>query len=42
LVAEAVVRAVSMGYLAYNPMDLTVRLSSKGLALLRAVGEGAN
>jgi hypothetical protein len=40
--SEAVVRAVSMGYLAYNPMDLTVRLSSKGLALLRAVGEGAN
>jgi hypothetical protein len=40
--SEAVVRAVSMGYLVYNPMDLTVRLSSKGLALLRAVGEGAN
>jgi hypothetical protein len=40
--SEAVVRAVSMGYLAYNPMDLTVRLSSKGLALLNAIGEGAN
>jgi len=40
--SEAVVRAVTTGYLAYNPMDLTVRLSSKGLALLRAVGEGAN
>jgi len=37
--SEAVVRAVSMGYLAYNPMDLTVRLSSKGLALLNAIGE---
>jgi len=37
--SEAVVRAVSMGYLAYNPMDLTVRLSSKGLALLRAITE---
>ena len=40
--SEAVIKAVTMGYLAYNPMDLTVRLSSKGLALLRAVGEGAN
>jgi hypothetical protein len=40
--SEAVVRAVSMGYLAYNPMDLTVRLSSKGLALLNAIGEWAN
>jgi hypothetical protein len=40
--SEAVVRAVTTGYLTYNPMDLTVRLSSKGLALLRAVGEGAN
>jgi hypothetical protein len=37
--SDAVVRAVSMGYLAYNPMDLTVRLSSKGLALLNAIGE---
>jgi len=40
--SEAVVRAVTTGYLAYNPMDLTVRLSSKGLALLNAIGEGAN
>jgi len=37
--SEAVVRAVTMGYLVYNPMDLTVRLSSKGLALLRATTE---
>jgi hypothetical protein len=37
--SDAVVRAVSMGYLAYNPMDLTVRLSSKGLALLNTIGE---
>jgi len=37
--SEAVVRAVTMGYLVYNPMDLTVRLSSKGLALLRAITE---
>jgi hypothetical protein len=37
--SDAVVRAVSMGYLVYNPMDLTVRLSSKGLALLRATTE---
>jgi hypothetical protein len=37
--SDAVVRAVSMGYLVYNPMDLTVRLSSKGLALLNAIGE---
>ena len=37
--SETVVRAVSMGYLVYNPMDLTVRLSSKGLALLNAIGE---
>jgi len=37
--SDAVVRAVSMGYLAYNPMDLTVRLSAKGLALLGAVSE---
>ena len=37
--SEAVVRAVSMGYLAYNSMDLTVRLSSKGLALLNTIGE---
>jgi len=40
--SDAVVRAVSMGYLAYNPMDLTVRLSSKGLALLRATTEEEN
>jgi len=39
--SDAVVRAVSMGYLAYNPMDLTVRLSSKGLALLNAINEEA-
>jgi len=37
--SETVVRAVTMGYLVYNPMDLTVRLSSKGLALLNAIGE---
>ena len=37
--SDAVVRAVSMGYLVYNPMDLTVRLSAKGLALLRATTE---
>jgi hypothetical protein len=37
--SDAVVRAVSMGYLVYNPMDLTVRLSSKGLALLNTIGE---
>jgi hypothetical protein len=37
--SEAVIRAVAMGYLAYNPMDLTVRLSSKGLALLGAITE---
>jgi hypothetical protein len=37
--SEAVVRAVTMGYLVYNPMDLTVRLSAKGLALLRATTE---
>ncbi|PLC68447.1 hypothetical protein B7L70_03525 [Vulcanisaeta sp. EB80] len=37
--SEAVVRAVTMGYLVYNPMDLTVRLSSKGLALLNAITE---
>jgi len=37
--SEAVVRAVTMGYLVYNPMDLTVRLSAKGLALLGAVSE---
>jgi len=37
--SETVVRAVTMGYLAYNPMDLTVRLSAKGLALLGAVSE---
>jgi len=40
--SEAVVRAVTMGYLVYNPMDLTVRLSSKGLALLRATTEEEN
>jgi len=40
--SEAVVRAVSMGYLVYNPMDLTVRLSAKGLALLRATTEEEN
>jgi len=37
--SDAVVRAVSMGYLVYNPMDLTVRLSSKGLALLNTITE---
>jgi hypothetical protein len=37
--SEAVIKAVTMGYLTYNPMDLTVRLSSKGLALLNAIGE---
>ncbi|MDT7970843.1 MAG: hypothetical protein RQ842_09750 [Vulcanisaeta sp.] len=37
--SDAVVRAVTMGYLVYNPMDLTVRLSAKGLALLRATTE---
>jgi hypothetical protein len=37
--SEAVIKAVSMGYLAYNPMDLTVRLLAKGLALLRAITE---
>jgi hypothetical protein len=40
--SEAVVRAVTMGYLVYNPMDLTVRLSAKGLALLRAITEEEN
>jgi hypothetical protein len=40
--SDAVVRAVSMGYLVYNPMDLTVRLSAKGLALLRATTEEEN
>jgi len=40
--SEAVVRAITMNYLAYNPMDLTVRLSSKGLALLRATTEEEN
>jgi hypothetical protein len=39
--SEAVIKAVTMGYLAYNPMDLTVRLSSKGLALLNAINEEA-
>jgi hypothetical protein len=37
--SEAVIKAVTMGYLAYNPMDLTVRLSSKGLALLNVITE---
>jgi hypothetical protein len=37
--SEAVIKAVSMGYLTYNPMDLTVRLSSKGLALLNTITE---
>jgi hypothetical protein len=37
--SEAVVRAITTNYLVYNPMDLTVRLSSKGLALLRATTE---
>jgi hypothetical protein len=37
--SEAVIKAVTMGYLVYNPMDLTVRLSAKGLALLRTVSE---
>jgi len=40
--SETVVRAVTMGYLVYNPMDLTVRLSAKGLALLRATTEEEN
>jgi hypothetical protein len=40
--SDAVVRAVTMGYLTYNPMDLTVRLSSKGLALLNAITEEEN
>jgi hypothetical protein len=40
--SEAVIKAVTMGYLAYNPMDLTVRLSAKGLALLRAITEEEN
>jgi hypothetical protein len=37
--SEAVIKAVTMGYLTYNPMDLTVRLSAKGLALLNAIGK---
>ena len=37
----AVIKAVVMGYLTYNPTDLSVRLSSKGLALLGATTEGA-
>ena len=37
--SEAVVRAITTNYLVYNPMDLTVRLSSKGLALLNAITE---
>ena len=40
--SDVVVRAVSMGYLVYNPMDLTVRLSAKGLALLNAITEEEN
>jgi len=40
--SEAVVRAITTNYLVYNPMDLTVRLSSKGLALLRATTEEEN
>jgi hypothetical protein len=40
--SEAVIKAVTMGYLTYNPMDLTVRLSAKGLALLRAITEEEN
>jgi hypothetical protein len=40
--SDAVVRAVTMGYLTYNPMDLTVRLSAKGLALLNAITEEEN
>ena len=40
--SEAVVRAITMNYLVYNPMDLTVRLSSKGLALLNAITEEEN
>ena len=39
--SEAVIKAVTMGYLTYNPMDLTVRLSAKGLALLNAINEEA-
>jgi len=37
--SEAVIRAVVMGYLTYNPTDLSVRLSTKGLALLGATTE---
>jgi hypothetical protein len=40
--SEAVIKAVTMGYLVYNPMDLTVRLSAKGLALLGAITEEEN
>jgi hypothetical protein len=40
--SEAVIKAVTMGYLTYNPMDLTVRLSAKGLALLNAITEEEN
>jgi hypothetical protein len=39
--SEAVIRAVVMGYLTYNPTDLSVRLTTKGLALLGAITEGA-
>ena len=39
--SQAVIRAVVMGYLTYNPTDLSVRLSTKGLALLETTTEGA-
>jgi hypothetical protein len=39
--SQAVIRAVAMGYLTYNSTDLSVRLSTKGLALLGAITEGA-
>jgi hypothetical protein len=35
--SEAVIKAVATGYLVYNPMDLSVRLSAKGLALLGTI-----
>ena len=37
--SETVVRAITTNYLVYNPMDLTVRLTTKGLALLNAITE---
>jgi len=40
--SEAIIKAVAMGYLTYNPMDLTVRLSAKGLALLNTITEEEN